>query len=82
MDEGPRRCWRDTGVGDYNMRDKKARAYWIGIVVFYAVSVSTVMILDLSLHWGLIVGLKILAGIHILLVLGIVLPLGAKRKRD
>ncbi|MFC1762414.1 hypothetical protein ACFL6U_10090 [Planctomycetota bacterium] len=64
------------------MRNKKARAVWVGILVFYAVSVATVIVLDVSLHWGLIVGLKILAGIHILFVCGIVASLVTKRKQD
>jgi hypothetical protein len=64
------------------MTNKKARAVWVGIVVFYAVAVSTVIVLDISLHWGLIVGLKILAGIHILFVFGIVASLVTKRKQD
>ncbi len=64
------------------MTNKKARAVWVGILVFYAVAVSTVIVLDISLHWGLIAGLKILAVIHILLVLAIVASLGMKRKQD
>ena len=64
------------------MRNKEAKAIWVIIVVFYAVAVSTVVVLDISLHWGWIAGLKILAGIHILLVLSIVASLGMKRKQD
>jgi uncharacterized membrane protein YhaH (DUF805 family) len=64
------------------MKNKTARAFWIGIVVFYAVVVSTVIVFDISLHWGLIVGLKILAVIHILFVFGIVASLVTKRKQD
>ena len=47
------------------MREKKARAVWIGIIVSYAVAVGAAIVLDIALHWGLIVGLKILAVIHI-----------------
>jgi len=64
------------------MRRKEARTIWIGIIVFYAVAVSTVIVLDISLNWGLIVGLKILAVIHILLVFGIGASLVRKRKQD
>ena len=64
------------------MRNKEARAIWVVIVVFYAVAVSTVIVLDISLSWGLIVGLKILAVIHILLVFAIVVSLVTKRKQD
>ncbi|NQV35314.1 MAG: hypothetical protein HQ515_21650 [Phycisphaeraceae bacterium] len=64
------------------MRNKKARGVWVGILVFYAVTVSTVIVLDVSLHWGLIVGLKILAGIHVLFVFGVVASLVAKRKQE
>lgn len=63
------------------MRNKKARAFWVGILVFYAVTVSAVIVLDISLHWGLIVGLKILAGIHILFVFGVVASLAIKRNK-
>jgi len=64
------------------MRNKEARAIWVGIVVFYAVAVSTVVVLDISLNWGLIVGLKILAVIHILLVIAIVASFVRKRKQE
>ena len=64
------------------MRNKQARAVWVGIVVFYVITVSTAIVLDISLNWGLIVGLKILAVIHILLVFGIVVSLLAKRKQE
>ena len=64
------------------MREDKARAFWIGIVVFYAVTVCTVIILDIALHWGLILGLKILAVIHILFVFCVVTSFAAKRKHD
>ena len=64
------------------MRKKKARAFWIGIIVSYAVAVGTVIILDIALHWGLILGLKILAVIHILYVSCVVASFAAKRKKD
>jgi uncharacterized membrane protein YhaH (DUF805 family) len=64
------------------MREKKARAFWIGILVFYAVAVCTAIILDVALHWGLIVGLKILAVIHILLIFCVVASFATKRKKD
>jgi len=64
------------------MREKKAKAFWIGILVFYAIAVCTAIILDIALHWGLIVGLKILATIHILLVFCVVTSLATKRKQD
>jgi len=64
------------------MRNKEARAIWVGIVVFYAVAVSTVILLDISLSWGMIVGLKILAVIHILLVFAIVASLFTRRKQE
>jgi hypothetical protein len=64
------------------MRNKQARAVWVGIIVFYVIAVSTAITLDISLNWGLIVGLKILAVIHILLVSGIVVSLLAKRKQE
>jgi hypothetical protein len=64
------------------MKKKGARTIWIGIIVFYAVAVSTVIVLDISLNWGLIVGLKILAVVHILLVLGIVASLATKQNQD
>jgi len=63
------------------MRKKKARAFWIGIIVSYAVAVSTIIILDIALHWGLIVGLKILVVIHILLFFGVVASFAAKGKQ-
>jgi hypothetical protein len=64
------------------MRNKQARAVWVGIVVFYVITVSTAIVLDISLNWGLIVGLKILAVIHILLVLGVVVSLVTKREQE
>ena len=64
------------------MRNKEARTVWIGIFVFYLIVVSTTVALDISLNWGLIVGLKILAVIHILLVLGIVVSLVTKREHE
>jgi uncharacterized membrane protein YhaH (DUF805 family) len=64
------------------MRKKKARAFWIGILVFYAIAVCTAIILDIALHWGLIVGLKILAVIHILFVFCVVASFATKRKQD
>jgi uncharacterized membrane protein YhaH (DUF805 family) len=64
------------------MRGKKAKAFWIGILLFYAIAVCTAIILDIALHWGLIVGLKILVAIHILLVFYVVTSLAAKRKQD
>ena len=64
------------------MRNKEARAIWVGIVVFYAVAVSTVIVLDISLSWGLIVGLKILAVIHVLLVFAIAASLFTRRKQE
>ena len=64
------------------MRNKKTWAFWIVIVAFYGVVVSTVIVLDISLHWGLVVGLKILALIHILLIAGIVTSLRMNRKQD
>lgn len=64
------------------MSNKKARTVWIGILVFYVLAVCTVIVLDISLHWGLIVGLKILAVIHILLVFCVVASLAIKRKHD
>ena len=60
---------------------RKAKTVWIGILLFYAVAVSTVIILDIALHWGLIVGLKILSGIHILFVLCVVASLATKREQ-
>jgi len=64
------------------MKEKKARAFWIGIIVSYVVAVSTVIILDIALHWGLIVGLKILAVIHVLYIFCVVTSFAAKRKQD
>ena len=64
------------------MRNKEARAVWVGIVVFYVIAVSTAIILDISFNWGLIAGVKILAIIHILLVSGIVVSLVTKRKQE
>ena len=64
------------------MRNKEARTVWIGIFVFYLLVVSTAVALDISLNWGLIVGLKILAVIHILLVLGVVVSLVTKREQE
>jgi hypothetical protein len=62
------------------MRNKKAKAFWIGITAFYVVAVSTVIALDVSLHWGLIAGVKILVLVHILVFASIVSDLGRKRK--
>jgi uncharacterized membrane protein YoaK (UPF0700 family) len=59
-----------------------ARSVWIGILVLYAVAVFIVIVLDIALHWGLIVGLKILAVIHILFVFGVVASFFTKRKQD
>jgi len=64
------------------MKEKKARAFWIGLLVFYAIVVCSVIILDIALHWGLIVGLKILAVIHILFIFYVVISFAAKRKHD
>jgi len=64
------------------MRNKEARAVWVGIVVFYVIAVFTAIVLDISLNWGLIAGLKILAVIHILLVFAIVASLAMKRKQE
>ena len=64
------------------MKEKKAKAFWIGIIVSYVVAVSTVIILDIALHWGLIVGLKILAVIHVLYIFCVVTSFAAKRKQD
>ena len=64
------------------MREKKAKAFWIGILLIYVIAVSTAIILDIALHWGLIAGLKILAVIHILLVFFVVTSIAAKRKQD
>lgn len=64
------------------MRNKQARAVWVGIVVFYVIAVFTAIALDISLNWGLIAGLKILAVIHILLVSGIAVSLVTKRKQE
>ena len=64
------------------MRQKKARAFWIGIILSYIIAVGTVIILDVALHWGLILGLKILAVIHILYIFCVVTSFAAKRKQD
>lgn len=64
------------------MRNEKARAFWVGILVLYVVIVATVVTLDVSLDWGVVVGLKILAVIHILLLLAILAAFGVKRKRN
>jgi len=64
------------------MRNERARAVWIGILASYALMVTTVVTLDVSLDWGIVVGLKILAVIHILLVLGILAAFGVKGKQD
>ena len=64
------------------MRAKKVRTFWVGIVVVYAAVVSAVIVLDVSLHWGVIVGLKILAVIHILFLFFVVTSFAAKRKQD
>lgn len=64
------------------MREKRARIFWIGIIVSYAIAVGTVIVLDIALHWGLILGLKILLVIHILFVLCVVTSFASKRKQD
>jgi hypothetical protein len=64
------------------MREKKAGAFWIGLLVFYAIVVCSVIILDIALHWGLILGLKILAVIHILFIFCVVTSFAKKRKQD
>jgi len=64
------------------MREKKATAFWIGLLVFYAIVVCSVIILDIALHWGLILGLKILAVIHILFIFFVVTSFAKKRKQD
>jgi uncharacterized membrane protein YhaH (DUF805 family) len=64
------------------MREKKARAFWIGILVFYAIAVCITIILDIALHWGLIVGLNILAVIHVLFIFCVVTSFVTKRKQD
>ena len=64
------------------MRNEKAKAVWIGILASYALMVTMVVTLDVSLDWGIVVGLKILAVIHILLVLGILAAFGVERKQD
>ena len=48
----------------------------------YAIAVGTVIVLDIALHWGLIVGLKILAVIHILFLFFVVTSFATKRKQD
>jgi hypothetical protein len=63
------------------MSSRKSRTVWIGILAFYVLAVCTVIVLDISLHWGLIVGLKILAVIHILLVFFIVASFATKREQ-
>ena len=64
------------------MREKKAKAFWIGILVFYAIVVCSVILLDIALHWGLILALKILAVIHILFVFFVMTSFATKRKQD
>jgi hypothetical protein len=64
------------------MREKKARAFWIGIISSYAITVISVIILDIALHWGLILGLKILAVIHLLFVFYVVASFTTKRKQE
>lgn len=56
-----------------NTKMKTAKKLWIGVlaIAIYLVSVSTVIILDYSLHWGLLLGLIILATIHILFIVSI-----------
>ena len=64
------------------MQSKRARTVWVGILASYLLMVAAVVALDVSLDWGFVVGLKILAVIHILLVLGIMAAYGVKRKQD
>jgi hypothetical protein len=64
------------------MRKRKAKAFWIGILVFYAIAVCSAIILDIALHWGLIVGLKILVVIHILLIFCVMTSFAKKQKQD
>jgi hypothetical protein len=64
------------------MSEKKAKAFWIGILIFYAIAVFTAIILDIALHWGLILGLKILAIIHVLFVVFVVTSFATLRKKD
>jgi len=64
------------------MRNGKTRALWIGILALYVLIVAAVVTLDVSLDWGVVVGLKILAVIHILLLLAILAAFGVKRKRN
>ncbi len=64
------------------MQSKRARTVWVGILASYLLMVAAVVALDLSLDWGFVMGLKILAVIHILLVLGIMAAYGVKRKQD
>ncbi len=54
------------------MNKKTVKKLWIGVLVIYLVSVSVVIILDCSLHWGFLLGVKILAAIHILFIVGII----------
>ena len=64
------------------MKNEKARAVWVGILLLYVFMVGTVVALDVSLDWGFVLGLKILAVIHILLILGIMTAFGLTRRED
>ncbi|MBT3275461.1 MAG: hypothetical protein HN368_20060 [Spirochaetales bacterium] len=61
------------------IKKKKARFYWIGIVILYLIIIATIIALDFALHWGLIVGVKILALIHAFLIVGLVACYAKKR---
>ena len=67
--------------GGINIKKKKARFFWTGITTLYLIIIATVIALDYVLHWGLLVGVIILALIHVFFIVGLVSCYTKKRKQ-